>query len=198
MSATSHGGAQPSALSAAGWQVVGLGAMALLHESRWDGVHVQEVEGAADAGQVRAGGLQVPGGSIERPVSEQQLHGACVDPRFEQMRRKRVAQSMNACAMGDGGRPLRMGVNPLGRAAGHRLGEGLPWKEPPRRPVQLPRGPQCGQQAGRQEGRAVFAPFALIDAHQPPVTLDVRPLQMDDLTDPQTSRRLNRATLRQR
>src|SRR5438309_2224457 len=47
MSATSHGGTQPSGLSA-GWQLGGIGDMALRLRSGRQGVDTQEIEGATD------------------------------------------------------------------------------------------------------------------------------------------------------
>ena len=186
MSATSHGGAPPSVLPAAGWRLVRIGDRAFLLWSGRQGVDPQEIEGATDGGEVCAADVQGSCGGSERPVSEEKLESAGVDSRFEQMGGKAMAQGMEACAVREVGGLLGVGGDPLGSPAGHRWGAILPWKYPPWWTVQRPRGPQCGQHAGGKERGAVLTPFALMNTHQPAVTFAVRQLQMDDRTDPQT------------
>lgn len=135
---------------------------------------------------MRAAAAQGACGGMERPVSKEKRDGAGVDSRFESRGGKALAQGMETFAVREGGGLLGVGGAPLGSPERPRVGEGLPWKYPPWWTVQLPIGSQCGQQAGGQERRAVLTSCALMNPQQHAVPCDVRQLQRDDRTDPQT------------
>src|SRR5262249_23860089 len=101
------------------------------------------------------------------------------------MRRKAMAQSMDAMAMRDAGGPLRVIVDFLGGADGHRR-VGIEARKHPRGwPVEVPVGAQFGQEAGGEERIAIRAPFAPRNTEQTTLPFNIRELQTDDLTDAQ-------------
>ena len=131
------------------------------------------------------GDPEVPRGGIERLMAQQHLDRPDIDPRFEQVRRKTMAQRMDALAVRDPRGPLRVRGDFLGGADGHRR-VGIEARKQPRGwPVELPVGAQFGQEAGGEQGGAILAPFALLDTDQPALTFNVRELQADDCTDAQ-------------
>jgi hypothetical protein len=102
------------------------------------------------------------------------------DARCEPVGRQAVAPRMETLAVGDLSAPLRMSVDLLGRAAGPRR-VGSASRQPPRGwPIELPGGPPCGPQAGGEPRVASLAPFALVDAEQPPIPVDSGEVQPDD------------------
>jgi len=120
-------------------------------------------------------------------VTEQFLHGTDVIPRFEYMGGKGMTQGMDAVAVRDPRGPLRVIVNFLGGAAGHRRVAIEACKQPWGWLVEFPVCAQVTQQAGGQQRVAILTPFALLDADQPALTFNVRELQTDDCTDAQAS-----------
>ena len=101
-------------------QSVACGRMGLLRRGQGWVPAGQEVEWAADRRQMLPGDPEVPRGGIERPMAQQHLDRPDIDPRFEQVGRKTMAQRMDAVAVRDPRSPLRMIVDLLGRADGHR------------------------------------------------------------------------------
>src|SRR5215470_3486329 len=107
-------------MAAASGQSVVCGAMGLLRRRLWWVPAGQEVERTADRRQMLPGDPEVAGGGIERLMPQQHLDRPDIDPRFEQMRRKTMAQRMDAVAVRDPCDPLRVIVDFLGGADGHR------------------------------------------------------------------------------
>ena len=132
-----------------------------------------------------SGDPEVLRGGIERLVAQQQLDRPDVGPGFEQVSRATMAQRMDALAVRDPSALLRMRVDLLGRADGHRRVRIASRQQPRGWPVACPVGAQCGQQTGREQGVAILPPFALFDAEQQAITFDIREPQPDDFTDPQ-------------
>ena len=61
-----------------------MGGIASLHRSPGQVVRTtQQIEGAVDLGQVLPGDMQIPGGRVDAPVTEQELTGPQIHPGFE-------------------------------------------------------------------------------------------------------------------
>lgn len=81
--------------------------------------------------------------------------------------------------------PLRVRGDFLRRADGQRP-VGIAARQQPRGwPVEFPGGTPFGQQAGGEQRGTILAPFAWLDADQPPITFDIRALEPDDCADTQ-------------
>src|SRR3954453_18713088 len=76
----------------------------------------------------------------------------------------------------------------------HRLHAVAPWEQPALRPRRPPPGAQQFEQMRRQHHVAVFAAFALIDANDHALAVDVADLERDHLGGAQT-RPVGHATL---
>jgi hypothetical protein len=118
-------------------------------------------------------------------MAQEHLDRPDIDARFEQVGRTTVAQRMDTVAVRDPCALLRMIVDLLGRAAGHRLLGIEPRKQPGGWPVEAPVGAQLAQQTGGEQRIAILAAFPLLDAEQQALTFDIRELQPHDLTDAQ-------------
>ena len=143
----------------------------------------QEVERAVECRQILSGDPEVPRGSVEGPRTQEHLDGPDIDPRFEQVGRKTVAQRMNTMAVRDPSTLLRMIGDLLRRAEGQRPLGIASRKQPEGWPVQVPVGAQFGQQVGGEEGIAILAALPLLDAEQHALTFAIRELQPHDFTD---------------
>jgi hypothetical protein len=96
-----------------------------------------------------------------------------------------MAQRMEAVAGRDACGPLRVIVDFLGCADGHRRVGIEARQQLRRRSGELPVGAQGGQQAGGEQRGTILAPCARFDPDQPALTCNVRALQADDCTDAQ-------------
>jgi hypothetical protein len=145
----------------------------------------QEVAWAAARRQRLAGDPEIPGGGIERLRPQPPLDRPDIAPRFQQVGRTTMAQRMEAVAGRDACGPLRVIVDFLGCADGHRRVGIEARQQPRRRSGELPVGAQGGQQAGGEQRGTILAPCARFDPDQPALTCNVRALQADDCTDAQ-------------
>jgi hypothetical protein len=93
---------------------------------------------------------------------------------------------MDAFAVGDASSALGAGVELLRGSDRQGLGGVVAGKEPRRRAVEFPVGPQCGKETRGQEGGAVLTAFALLDAEQHALTFDVGEAPAPDFPDAQT------------
>ena len=119
-------------------------------------------------------------------MTQEHLDRPDIDTRFEQVGRKTVAQRMNTMAVRDPRALLRMILELLRRADGHRFLGIKSGKQPGGWPVEAPVGAQLGQQTGGEQRIAILAAFPLLDAEQHALTFNIRELQPHDFTDAQT------------
>jgi hypothetical protein len=133
------------------------------------------------------GDPEIPRRGVEGQLAQEHLDRPDIDTRFEQVGRTTVAQRMDPVAVRDPSALLRMIVDLLGRTDGHRHVGIEPRTQPGRWPIACPVGAQFGSQTGREQGGAILPPFALFDAEQHALTVDIRAPQPDDGTDTQAS-----------
>jgi hypothetical protein len=96
MSAISHRGRSSSGVRCAGWtQAEAVGMASLRNGARQSLGEVQQIEGTANLSQVDAGDLQVAHRGIKRAMPKQELDGARIDARLQEMGREAVATLIN-------------------------------------------------------------------------------------------------------
>src|SRR5215471_3838105 len=124
MSATSQrGGVGSARAGAAGPQRCSVVMGSLRRAGRYVLWEAEEVEGAAYRPQVLATHLEIADGGRQGAMPQEDLDGAGINPRVEEMGGKAVAQRMHARP------PLQLRplagtfVDFAGRPTGHRLGE---------------------------------------------------------------------------
>src|SRR5439155_19008119 len=120
MSATSHWGAPGGRTTVPGRQSGACGDMAVLRQGQGRVPAGQKVERAAERRQMLPGDSEVLRGSSERLVAQQHLDRPDVSTGFEQVRRETMAERMDAVAVRNPRALLRMIVDCLGCADGHR------------------------------------------------------------------------------
>src|SRR5439155_3913838 len=93
---------------------------------------------------------------IYRGVAEQDLNGAQIDARFQQMRGEAVPEQMHAAALADAGLHLGLGENGTRGLIIHRPARVAPRKEPRPRPIYTPVGTQLAHHTWRQRCEAIL------------------------------------------
>ena len=134
-----------------------------------------------------SGDPEIARGRVERLMAQQHLDRPDIGPGLEQVGRETMAERMDALAVRDPSALLRMIIDLLGRADGHRRVRIEARKQPRGWPVAFPVGAQFGQQPDGEQGVAILAPFALLDTEQHPITFDICELEPDDFADAQAS-----------
>src|SRR6266566_999528 len=118
---------------------------------------------------------------IELGVPKQHLDHSDIDVLFQQMCGKAVPQGVERYAFVDPG-PMGCGMTgAIELARRHRLHTLAPWKQPALRSRRPPPGTQQFEQMWRQHHVAVFAAFALFDADDHTLAVDVADFERDHL-----------------
>jgi hypothetical protein len=118
-------------------------------------------------------------------VPQEPLDRVQVGAGLQEVRRKRMAQGVDAALLGDPRPPLGRVVELLGGGGVHGSFAPPGGEQPPGGPVLAPVGPQLLQEAGRQERVAILGPLALHHAETHPLGVDVLELEPHHLADPQ-------------
>src|SRR5215217_4399072 len=113
--------------------------------------------------------------------SEQHLDDADVDVLLEQVSGEAVPQGVQRDALVDLRHFGRGVTGAIELARGHRLRRIAPREQPTLRPRRLPPVPQQIEQAWRQHDITVLAAFALLDADDHALAVDVADLERDYL-----------------
>src|SRR4029453_19250382 len=129
--------------------------------------------------------LKVPRGRADVAVSEQALDGVNGDAGFEQMRRKSMAEAMNATGFGDPGAELRGVIRALQCSRMHGLPGLFGRKEPRARAREFPVPTQLFEQAWPQHGVAILAAFALFNADGHPCRINISDPKVQDFVESQ-------------
>jgi hypothetical protein len=132
-------------------------------------------------------------------MASQPLDGMEVRPCFQEVRGKRMSEAVNTPGFGNpcarfGGRE-----HAVRRHGGAGLGARVIGKEPHGGAIGAPRGPELRQQARSQRDRAIFLPFALLDAETHSLPVNVGEFEMEDLAhaEPRTGGRLEEGAMAQ-
>src|SRR6266704_6647273 len=118
--------------------------------------------------------------AVCRP-SEQHLDHSDIDVLLKQVGGEAVPQGVQRYTLVDLG-PLGCGMtDAIELARRHRLHAVASWKQPALRSCRPPPGPQQFEQMWRQHHVAVFAAFALVDADDHALAVDVADFERDHL-----------------
>src|SRR6267378_6133280 len=109
--------------------------------------------GGADRGRCN---LQVSGGGAQTTMAKEQLNGAQIGARFEEVNREGMAQRMRADGFGDAATKARLSAGMLNGVRGDRSAE-IAGEEPLLRPHDPPIVTQRVEQFGREHDVAVLA-----------------------------------------
>ena len=118
-------------------------------------------------------------------MPQEPLDRVQVGAGLQEVRRKRMAQGVDAALLGDPRPPLGRVVELLGGGGVHGSFAPPGGEQPPGGPVLAPVGPQLLQEAGRQERVAILGPLALHHAETHPLGVDVLELEPHHLADSQ-------------
>ena len=101
--------------------------------------------------------MQIAAGGADMTMTEQPLDGVQIDPAFEQVRGKAVAQHVNAAALGDACAVARTLVGALGGQDAQGRGAGVIAKQPFAWFVGACVATQDGEQRGAEQGVTILA-----------------------------------------
>ncbi len=114
-------------------------------------------------------------------MSEQELDGADIGARLQEVDRKSVPKRVRRDWLGDSGAPASCFACHLHSPPGHRVARMVAREQPFLRPRNPPIGAQAVQQFGRQHHVAVFLALALLHADDHAPAIDRGGLQVDRL-----------------
>lgn len=135
--------------------------------------------------QFMAAQLQVARGGLDIFVAHQDLDGAQIFARFQEVRRKAMAQGMHAALLADAGFAFGLPIDFLETTFGQGFRQATARKEPDGRPIHFPVRAQLRQQRLGQERVAVFVAFALFDSDGHALAVDIGDFQTNDFAQTQ-------------
>ena len=153
--------------------------------ARWRRVG-QKLEWTFGGQQFMTAQLQVARGGLNIFVAHQDLDGAQIFAGFQEVRRKTVAQGMDAAALADPGFAFGVPVNFFETTFGQGFLQTTTREEPDGRPVHFPVFAQLGQERLGQERVAVFVSFALFDADHHALAVDVGDFETNNFAETQS------------